>query len=284
MGIETLWKDDVFTALNGNEAVFVESGKFTLIVLKQEKLILNLVSIVNDHHPTDLIALQDYYYKKDMPLFHLWEDVWKTKRIQVLSRINSLLHANKVIFARNTSVHLINQTEADQFLNQFHLLGSVKARYKLALIENGNTNGILPKMVAVATFSNKRLMKKTADKHYSIELIRFATREGITVTGGLSKLLKHAIRLFHPSDIMSYADRDWSLGNGYISNGFKLVDTTPPSFLWLDNHTMKRYFPHRLAESLSSEAEPLTDHAMAGKLTRIFNTGNLKYILYCQNG
>ena len=74
----------------------------------------------------------------------------------------------------------------------------------------------------MATFSNKRKMSRQGPDYTSAELIRFATKDGFTVTGGLSKLIKHYMKMLAPNDLMSYADRDWSLGKGYLAAGFKL--------------------------------------------------------------
>lgn len=262
------WQQDVvatFSAL-GFELELVESADFELFALKGHQLLLNLIAL-NAPPPVEaLIGLQEGYDRQGRYCVQLWEDIWFQRSAQVVGRIASILGKNKRIHARKTKVVSISQDHADLFLNDNHLQGSVKARYKYALEENGQ-------MVAVATFSNLRLMRDIAEGHRSAELIRFAALSGYTVVGGFTKLLQHFIALQHPDDIMSYADRDWSLGHAYVHSGFRFVGATPALEIWLDLNTMQRHFPHRLA----------LEEQERGNYARIYNTGNLKYRLYLPN-
>lgn len=63
------------------------------------------------------------------------------------------------------------------------------------------------------------------------EIIRIASSQGITVVGGVSKLLKHA-RL--KGRIVSYADRRISKGNVYYELGFKYLHTTKYGYHYHD--------------------------------------------------
>ncbi len=238
--------------------------QYTLL-LCNNRTIINLISLDNNYDPEALIELQTAYQLKNIQLLQLWEDVWQTRRDQVLGRIKSILGLNVRLHARKGVVTGIDQQQADDFLNANHIQASAKARYKFAL-------KIDEEIVAVACFSNVRFMKTVSTDYRSVELIRFATRIGFTVTGGFTKLLKHFIKIISPNDVMSYADRDWSLGNAYEQSGFKLVGLTPPAQIWLDRKELIRYFPHRLPTQANSS---LNDDFL-----RVFNTGNLKYILY----
>ncbi|MEJ2880843.1 hypothetical protein WAE59_05720 [Pedobacter sp. GR22-6] len=259
------WQQDfvaVFSAL-GFELEAVASADFTLFSFKGYPLLVNLIALDAPPAAGTLIVLQERYDWEGLYCVQLWEDIWLQRSAQVVGRISSILGKNQRIHARKTKLISLSQDEADLFLNVNHLQGSVKARYKYALTENGQ-------LVAVATFSNLRLMRERAEGHRSAELIRFAALSGYTVVGGFTKILQHFISLHHPDDIMSYADRDWSLGHAYVHSGFKFVETTPPLEIWLDQRTMQRHFPHRL--SVEDKAQ--------GNYTMIHNTGNLKYRLY----
>lgn len=263
MGIELDWKNNVSTTLQdfGLNIEPIVDEKCNLL-LCNHKLAVNLLSLNNDHSPCELIELQSRYQAMGIYLVQLWEDVWQSRTEQVLGRIKSILGLNKRLHARKATVMVIDQKHADIFLTENHLQASAKARYKFSLDIEGET-------VAVACFSNLRRMKNTTP-YRSAELIRFATRTGYTITGGFSKLLKHFIKSISPDDVMSYADRDWSLGNAYQQAGFKLVETTVPAQIWLDKQSMIRYFPHRLPEGTTADEN----------FVPVYNTGNLKYILY----
>jgi len=262
LGVGLIWQNSVWIALQDNGIIARTEiyDRYDLIMIN-DKLVINLIPLDNDYSASELIDLQSVYQLKNVVLVQLWEDIWLTRQEQVIGRIKSILGLNKRLHGRKGLVTVIDQTEADDFLIANHIQASAKARYKFALQIDGQT-------VAVACFSNVRWMKGISASYKSVELIRFATRMGYTVTGGFTKLLKHFIKLIQPDDVMSYADRDWSLGNAYELSGFKLVETTPPAKIWLQKEEMIRYFPHRMPD-LGQD-----------KFAAVFNTGNLKYILY----
>lgn len=238
----------------------VEHQRYSLYAIGHGGLVVNLISIANDYEPDQLVLLQEDFQEKDIQLVHLWEDVWLTRKEQVIGRLKSILGLNIRVHGRKTKVLAITQPQAAEFLNKNHLQSSVNSRYKYALVAGDQ-------MIAVACFSGLRKMKNRTIPCRSAELVRFANLNGYTVIGGFTKLLQHFIKLHSPDDIMSYADRDWSLGAAYQRSGFKLVDTTPPAVILLNESTLKRLFPHRLDTSINE------------KVSGIFNTGNLKYIL-----
>ncbi|TDQ11975.1 hypothetical protein [Pedobacter metabolipauper] len=264
MDIKLPWLEDVRNSLSILFKVTLSlsaDGVFQLIHFGPKNFSIHLVSADLDN-PAELIALQERYQQNGIYLVHLWQDIWHTRKEQVLGRITSILGFNQRIHGRKTQVISVDQQTADDFFNHNHLQASAKCRYKFALKYNDQ-------IVAVAGFSNLRRMKNTDPGYRSAELIRFASLTGYTVTGGFTKLLKHFIGLYQPNDIMSYADRDWSLGQAYKESGFECSEITQPSVIYLDKKELIRYFPHRLPDDRS---EP--------DFIKIFNTGNLKYILY----
>lgn len=276
MGIGLIWQNSVVIALQeaGIAIKSIVYGKYDLL-LCNDAVIVNLIPLQNDYAAEELLELQKVYQLKNINLVQLWEDIWYTRQQQVIGRINSLLGLNKRLHGRKGLINAITQKNADDFLSANHIQGSAKAKYRFALDVDGKT-------VAVACFSNIRFMKRIAVDYSSVELIRFATLTGFTVTGGFTKLLKHFINLVKPADVMSYADRDWSLGNAYEQSGFKLVKITPPAQIWLQNEEMVRVFPHRLpiAVQQSLNRVPNNKHEPVDGYFPVFNTGNLKYILY----
>ena len=261
MGIDPIWIKALVRQLlaSGIQVQRQDLPPFTLVIL-DERLVLNLIPIPNTFNPQELVALQERYQSRGLLLVQLWADIWLNKTEQVLSRIHSLLGKNKRVHGRKTMITTLDQATADTFLASYHVQGSVKARYKFGLLHAGD-------LVAVATFSGTRQMPLRGPEHRSAELVRFACIAGVTVIGGLSKLLQHYVSLVKPDDVMSYADRDWSDGRGYTSCGFVLEEVQEPSYLFLEPNTLKRYFAHRRPEETTG-------------LVEIFNTGNLKYILY----
>lgn len=272
------WQLDFIAALSESGIACKEDSREILVLLDKGQVAVNMVSLQQGIDPEKLIALQSDYQQQNIYLVHLWEDIWKTRRKQVLGRIASILGLNKTLHGRKARVMAINQAEADAFLEENHLQASAKAKYKFALHIEGE-------LVAVALFSGGRPMNRIAPDYRSYELIRFASLIGFTVTGGFSKLLKHFINLVKPDDLMSYADKDWSLGNAYDLSGFKLVEESPAVAIWLNRTTLKRSFTHRLPTALQAgmkemNKEQQEQYLLENDYLPVFNTGNLKYILY----
>ncbi|MBB6501718.1 hypothetical protein [Pedobacter cryoconitis] len=282
MGIKNIsWKEELKQELLkiGIESELFISDSFLLMRFREnEQLFLHLITIDTQPGCRETLQLQQDYLAEGKQLIQLWEDVWQNRTVQVLSRISALLGRNKRIHGRKTNILSITQPQADQFLNQHHLQGSATSRYRYALLLNDQ-------IVAVATFSGKRKMIRKHPDYTSAELIRFATADGFTVQGGLSKLLQHFIKTLQPDDVMTYADLDWSYGKGYTKLGFELVAQTPPAEIWLDTQKMIRYFPHRLPPELNLIVAELSAAERVGYLNSahyfsVFNMGNLKYILH----
>jgi hypothetical protein len=223
------------------------------IVLLDYKFIVNLLDINSTLNPNKLRKLQAIYFAQDIKLVHLWQDVWLTKPAQVIARIKSLTRQNIRIHGRKTKVIKIEKPIADEFLNQNHLQGSVSSRHKYGLYLN-------TELIAVATFSALRKMKNL-DEYYSAELIRFAVKDGFSIAGGLSKLIKAFIDYKKPNDIMTYADMDWSIGESYLKLGFEFINQVKENYFYLDENLNRK-----IAISVNAE-------------TNVFNTGSLKFIL-----
>ena len=242
----------------------VPNEHYSIFLLPGERVALNLIPLQNDFTPESLMAIQESYKQHQVLLIHLWADVWLTKTEQVLDRIKSIAGLNSRIHGRKTTVVTIHQKEADKFMERNHINGAAKARHKYGLLYNGE-------LVAVATFSSSRLMKHQAIGYRSTELIRFASKGGVTIVGGLTKLLKYYATKHQVQDIMTYADRDWSDGRGYLSAGFKQTQIISPLGIWIDASSMQRYNAVKLGEDTMERSTTYI---------RAFNTGSLKFLLY----
>lgn len=261
----------------GKPAHIILDEPYTLIECGSQ-FYVNLVLLGAQISPADLIDLQEKYREEGKILVHLWEDVWQFNEAGVLSRIGSFLSLNQRYHARKARLIEVDARQASAFFNTFHLQGFVKAKYYYGLT-------IFDELVSLAAFSDLRNMKAKGADYTSAELVRFASKKGATITGGLSKLIKHFLTIKKPNDLMSYADRDWSLGKGYERLGFELTAITPPADLYVEQYTGIRYFPHRLPKKVLSAFDDqkelnLDDYLAENGFLKAFNTGNLKYHLY----
>lgn len=109
--------------------------------------------------------------------------------------------------------------------------GEDKSSVKLGLEYNGD-------VIAIMTFAKSRF-----NKGYNWEFTRFCVKGGVSVVGGFSRLLK-AFRGAYKGSIVSYADRRYSNGNVYNTNGFNLIGVNKPSYYYVDKNYLRRY--HRM--------------------------------------
>ena len=279
MGVNLTWQADVqLTLAKLSKDLRLKTDHDYQIIQLNDKVYIHLVSLTNNFDPHQLIELQETYQKSGKLLVHLWEDVWRTKISQVISRISSFLGLNQTIHGRKTKIITLDLKQTINFFNHFHLQGYIKAKYNYGLVIDNE-------LLAAASFSIQRPMQRKGEGYYSAELIRFASKDNLTIVGGLSKLIKHHCKLVKINDIMTYADRDWSLGKGYLQLQFELSATTEPANLYVNEQTGLRYFPHRLPKKLLSAFDEqkelnLDEYLAKQGFTKVFNTGNLKYHLY----
>lgn len=82
------------------------------------------------------------------------------------------------------------------------------------------------RLVAVAAFSKILFMKYENPPYYSAELERFCSLAGVTVVGGLDKLVKYYVNNYKTDDLITYVDQNWSDGAAFKKLGFELIGET----------------------------------------------------------
>lgn len=202
-------------------------------------------------------------------LIHFTDYQWNNKQEIVKSMIKSKLGLNHKIYARNCSIVELSVKEAKEFLNSNHLQGYVGSQIRYGLEFNGN-------IVCCFTAGKPRY-----DKSFNWELLRFSSKNGITVTGGFSKLMKH-FRDNNEGSIISYANRMHSNGNVYIKNGFTLVRETSPGYFWTDgnNEYSRTSFSKKLLSSKLKNFDPNKSEAenmFSNGYRRFWDCGNLVF-------
>lgn len=225
---------------------------------KEEQLIYNTLSAKFPmvHIQINLQKHQLKIELNDLKM-NCWKDEWEDKPGIILSRINSLLGQNKRVHGRSCNIRLLDKNTAETFLNRHHVMGFASSYYKLGLFKKDE-------LLAIATFSKGRKMNRLPEGKKSFELIRFCNASGITVVGGLSKLLKHFIKLTDAGDIMTYIDKDQSEGKAFIKLGFKLHSESEPIAFKIDKNSQKR------------TNQNITNHDIEMQVVK--NSGNLKLI------
>jgi hypothetical protein len=171
-----------------------------------------------EDHSGDLILPLDYLVREP-------------RKISAL--IQSRLHANKVVFARKCELKPMDKKEAVNFLDAVHILNGVNCNCHSGLYYKGE-------LVAVASFSKGRKMNRLQPHQRSFELVRFASCAGITVAGGLTRLVRKFCIEKNAADVMTYVDKQFSNGRSFQSAGFVKHSETKPSNFLVNKKTYER--------------------------------------------
>jgi len=194
---------------------------------------------------------------KGITLLHItdyeMDKKWDIVKSRVMYKLGMI---NNKIGARQTEVRKIDTGTAREFLNIHHIAGFCRASTYLGLFRNDE-------LVTVGSFAQNRFTRTK-----ELELIRFCSKIGLTVSGGLSKIAKYINQPF-----ITYCDLRWGYGEGYTSSGFSLISQTPPNY---------RYFHVSAPHELYSR-NIFQKHKLENKLT-IFNASRTEWQNMVSNG
>lgn len=199
---------------------------------------------------------------------HIDEDILTSKFDAVQSRLEALLGYATKIHARKTVVARIDKAMAMAFQQEHHLQVALAGKYRYGLFAQGD-------LVSVAIFSGGRKMNNKPADYRSFELLRFCHKRHVLVVGGLSKLIGAFAKDFHPGDIMTYVDRDWTQQSSLTAIGFEEVHRIAPQVF--DVTADSRRSPH-----INETAAP-DDNRDKDRITVKQNSGSTKMVLRVQN-
>lgn len=137
------------------------------------------------------------------------------------NKVGQLLHKKLILYARKCKLVKLSSKQAADFLDKFHLQGSVtRQMYCYGLTYNGE-------LVEIMTFGKPRY-----NRNFEWELLRLCTDYHYKVVGGASKLFNAFISEVNPASILSYCDRAKFTGVVYARLGMQLDHTSPPAKVW----------------------------------------------------
>jgi len=213
-------------------------------------------------------------------LIHIYEDDWIYKQSIVKSRLLNLLkNSFQKIFARNCEIKEVFSKDSKVFLEENHLQGNVNSKIRLGLYYN-------EELVSLMTFGSFRKSLGKDAKDRSFELYRFCNKLNTNVIGAASKLFKNFIKNNNPEEIISYADRSWSMNNNktlYDVLGFKFHGSTKQNYYYIKEGTGSRLnrFNFRKSVLVAEGADPnkTEEEIMLERgYYRIYDSGSLKYV------
>jgi hypothetical protein len=178
----------------------------------------------------------------------IWEDQWMSRQVVIEKQIVARIKPLRSVFARDTRIVPIDVETAREFLDQEHVKGFLKGSSYFGCIvpphrvfrgiESAYSYKESP-LVAVSVFGKSFLMKEPGlEGCLTGELIEIATLSTIRLVGGLTKFLqayKDVIPETH--NVMTYVDKEWNSGKGFLSVGFTKIGETEP--IQLENRKTK---------------------------------------------
>ena len=123
------------------------------------------------------------------------------------------------------------------------------------------------------TFDSFEGRKKMEEGGYNLS--RFCNKLGYNVVGGASKLLSYFIKEYKASRIVSYADKDWSIGSLYYTLGFENILESKPDYKYIvDNNRVhkSRYKKSKLKTTLT-ESKTMEELG----INKIYDCGKIKF-------
>lgn len=203
----------------------------------------------------------NFFKEKGIRIIHIWEDDWVNKSDIIKSQIKSWLGLTEnKIWARKCEFREIDKKLANEFLNNNHIQGSDKSTKKVGLFYNNE-------MVSVMTFNKFEGRNKMNDEEWNLS--RFCNKVNSSVVGGASKLLKNFIRLNSVKRVITYADKDWSVGNLYESIGFTEIGHSKPDYKYFYNNVRTHKSNFKKSKTGISESNL--------EIPKIWDNGKIKY-------
>jgi hypothetical protein len=175
--------------------------------------------------------------------------------------------------ARKCTVEAVSKTDAECFLEKYHIQGFVSSSVYTGAFFNGELVGVMS-------------FKKEKNEGFWV-LTRFATSDKYICNGVGGKLFKWFVRNYNPSEVKSFADRRWSChtyGNLYTKLGFSLVKTLLPDYRYIIGNNFERYhkfgFRKHVLHKKYGLPLTMTESEMAKTINahKIYDCGLLKYV------
>lgn len=223
-----------------------------------------------------------YHQRKKLDALELGVNViqaydWQDQEI-LASILKAKLGLNeRRVGARSCSVVAVPRQDERAFMRQYHLQGFVPSEVCLGLILEGEP-------LCMMSFGAPRYESPEACEW---EMLRFATKSGVTVAGGASRLFAHFIRSHRPESVISFANLDISDGAMYERLGFERTRVTKPSCTWVDPNEPSRHYGWQLITSRGVDNVLGTSFGKGARnddlmremgFVRVFNSGSFVYV------
>jgi ribosomal protein L30E len=207
-------------------------------------------------------------------LITIFEDEWLYSKEKVKNRLLVALNQTERIFGRKSKIKKIENKEAVEFLNQYHMMDSGRPHQSYGLFYNNE-------LISVMSFKKGEKSRKQS----GWEISRYASKNNISVIGGAQRLFKQFVLDNNPEEIISYADLRWGDGSIYSALGFEKLEPTVPGYWYFKTADRIRIHRFKLRKK-KDEPEDQTEVELrrAQGFHRIWDCGHNKYIWKKEKG
>lgn len=219
----------------------------------------------------------NYHYKKyklceerGIQLIYVWEDDYINKREIVLNLLRNKLGLsnNRKVDARNCLVCQEEYKDVKEFLEKYHIQGSVKGSLYISLRESIDSD-----IVALGVFQ---------DKGSGVVLLsRYCT--SCNVRGGFTKVLSVLKDVFGFTVVETFSDNGVSDGSLYKNSGFIKTGILKPDYSYLVEGRRVHKFNYRKERFKNDKnllyKDGLTESELAllNSIPRVWDAGKVKW-------
>jgi hypothetical protein len=225
-------------------------------------------------HKNKHIDKLNFFKEKNIRIIYIWEDDWDFKKDIIKSQITNWLKSNnEKIYGRNCKIKQITDVSiVREFLNENHIQGFTHSTIKLGLYFNDE-------LVSLMTFDKNEGRKKMNIDEWNLS--RFCSKKYINVIGSADKLLKFFINNNNVKRIITYADKEWSIGDLYFKLGFKLINESKISYKYVINNKRinKQNFNKNKLKKIYKNTTGKTENQIMkeNQINRVYDCGQMKF-------
>jgi hypothetical protein len=201
-------------------------------------------------------------------IFQFYEDEIRNKSSIVSSIVKHAIgKTERKIHARKTEIKNVSQQEATKFLEDNHLMGSIKGNH-IGLYDC--VNNCLVSLLTYKVFRKKKCLV----------VERFCSKNNCLVNGGFSKLLKRLLSIAFSKDVNEihyWTDLRYATGAHLISHGFKIHKETL-GWKWSDG--INTYNRLRCRANMDDRKLTEKEYAHEKGWYRIYDAGQRLYVKF----
>ena len=247
------------------------------IVIHSKKIAIEYCGIYwhSDSFQDDNYHNKKYQMCRDIGyrLITIFEDEWVLKKDLVQLKLLHIFGKSNMtrIGARQCVIKEISFGDKNTFLLENHIQGADRSKINIGAFYNDD-------LVSVMTFSKASIAKGSSYVPGIWELNRFATHKNFIICGIASRLLNYFKKTYSWTEIFSYADLRWSVGEVYYKLGFDLEHISKPNYWYVKGLNRIHRFVLRKRKDEPKDVSERILRASEG-YRRIYDCGHMKFVI-----